>query len=343
MRENTSWSFGIGRWAGASLRIHVLLVATCIFVVDLTSRDLKWMSISVGLIGILIWLGSLLWHELGHWLMTARFGGHVERVTFMPWGGIAQAQISHEAAVAVAGPLANLLLVVLLAPFFFFAGGENQFFDSLRPMGPAIAPDEPLGMMIVKLATWLNWLLFLVNVLPAFPLDGGRLFHAILRPNFGSSLAAAMVCRWCAHLTVLCLVASAWFFSDSASSSPVRPMLPLLLLATYLLFYAWNELHRHEDPDADDGLLNYDFSQGYTSLERHFDGSKSNVTGSFRRWLANRREIKRQRTREIEIEEERRVDEILVRVQDCGISGLTPDERSLLERVSARYRNRQQN
>ena len=80
MRENTSWSFSLGRWAGANLRIHILLVVACIFVADYSSRELKWMTVGVGVVGMLIWLLSLLWHEMGHWAMTMRVGGHVERI-----------------------------------------------------------------------------------------------------------------------------------------------------------------------------------------------------------------------------------------------------------------------
>jgi hypothetical protein len=61
-----------------------------------------------------------------------------------------------------------------------------------------------------------------------------------------------------------------------------------------------------------------------------------------RRWLQQRQEMKERRLREMEAEEERRVDEVLIRVKEFGIDGLSPEERSLLHRVSARYRNRLQ-
>jgi hypothetical protein len=50
--------------------------------------------------------------------------------------------------------------------------------------------------------------------------------------------------------------------------------------------------------------------------------------------------MKERRMRDVEAEEERRVDEVLIRVKELGVNALSPDERALLERVSARYRNR---
>jgi hypothetical protein len=87
--------------------------------------------------------------------------------------------------------------------------------------------------------------------------------------------------------------------------------------------------------------LGYDFSQGYTSLEQAADTPRRRERNFIQRWLDKRRDVKRRRTREVEEEEERRVDEILARVKDVGLEALAPDERALLQRVSQRYRNRQ--
>jgi hypothetical protein len=61
------------------------------------------------------------------------------------------------------------------------------------------------------------------------------------------------------------------------------------------------------------------------------------------RWFNTRRELRRRRRESQERAEERQVDEILSRLRDTGLEGLTAKERALLNRVSARYRSRQQN
>jgi stage IV sporulation protein FB len=119
-----------------------------------------------------------------------------------------------------------------------------------------------------------------------------------------------------------------------------HPWLPLVLLSMYLFFVARQELRRTDDDEDDDDLFGYDFSQGYTSLEEASHPRRRSVPGPLRRWLRQRRDMKQRRLRDLEAEEERRVDEVLIRVKELGVNSLSPDERALLERVSARYRNR---
>ncbi len=109
-----------------------------------------------------------------------------------------------------------------------------------------------------------------------------------------------------------------------------------------LFFSAKQEMARLDESELEDELFNYDFSQGYTSLERHFDRPRRDGgPGTLRRWIAHRQEARLRKQRMIEEEEERRVDEILVRLHEAGMTGLSSKDRALLDRVSARYRNRQ--
>jgi hypothetical protein len=100
------------------------------------------------------------------------------------------------------------------------------------------------------------------------------------------------------------------------------------------------EAARLEEADWEEDLFSYDFSQGYTSLERTMDPPRK-PSSSMRRWLENRREMRRRKRQWMEQEEERQVDAILIRLHEKGMAGLTAKERAVLQRVSARYRNRQ--
>jgi hypothetical protein len=97
-----------------------------------------------------------------------------------------------------------------------------------------------------------------------------------------------------------------------------------------------------DDHESDDDLFGYDFSEGYTSLEESSPRSRRWPTGPLRRWLRQRRELKQRRLRDTEAAEERQFDEVLVRINQQGMDSLTPEERELLHRVSARYRDRSQ-
>ncbi len=346
MRDNIRWSFSLGSVAGVNLRIHALFVVSCVFAVYFSSRDPQEMSLALGFLGLAILFFSLLLHELSHCLIALRLGGTVERIVLVPWGGLAHPHLPYEpqreGLVAVSGRLANFAVVALLAPLFFFLGVGEELYNSLGLMGPAMTGGEALWLSALKLTVWINWLLALVNVLPALPLDCGRVLHAVLWPSFGPRNSVVMISRWFAPFTAFSLMFAAWMTRNDHSSLAVQPWLLLVLAAIYLLFYGWSEIQRQEEPETDEGALGYDFSQGYTSLERQLNVGRPAGGSSFRRWLEDRREAKRQKARKIEQEEERRADEILARLHECGMAGLTPEERAILERVSARYRNRQQ-
>jgi len=113
------------------------------------------------------------------------------------------------------------------------------------------------------------------------------------------------------------------------------------MLALFIFFQSRREIERIEEHEVDEELFGYDFSQGYTSLESPHEAPRPRGN-AFSRWWERRRAMREQRRIETEAEEERRVDEILVRLHDGGMKALSAEERALLQRVSARYRNRQQ-
>jgi Ca2+/Na+ antiporter len=188
----------------------------------------------------------------------------------------------------------------------------------------------------------MNWLLLLVNLIPADPLDGSRLLRSVLWPAMGYRGAIRTVAR-SGMLVSLVLCLAALVLHNLHDSQLVPTWLPLVLLAIYLFFSSRQELQRVEDDENEDDLFGYDFSQGYTSLERmHSPGRRRNHPGPLRRWLRQRNELKERRIKEIEEEEERRFDEVLVRLKEVGLDSLSPEERALMERVSVRYRKRLQ-
>jgi hypothetical protein len=96
-----------------------------------------------------------------------------------------------------------------------------------------------------------------------------------------------------------------------------------------------------EHGGGEEPLFGYDFSQGYTSLERgEPPPPKPKKPNFFQRWLQKRAAKKQQRQQEEREMEERRLDELLDKVQRDGLQSLTEEERRFLNRVSSRYKNR---
>ena len=157
-----------------------------------------------------------------------------------------------------------------------------------------------------------------------------------LSPESGARRASIFVAAIAKITAIALLVAAVLLFRERTPASPVPVWFALSLLAIFLYFSAKQEADRQQDIEDHQEPFGYDFSQGYTSLER----SVEEPVGPVQRWLAQRKHARLERQREIEEDEESRVDDILSRLHLHGIESLSQEDRSLLDRVSARYRYR---
>jgi len=181
------WSFQIFRIVGIDVRIHVtfLLLLGFIGFAGYTANGASG-AIS-GVVFVLLVFLCVLLHEFGHALAARRYGIRTPDITLLPIGGLARLERmpdkpSEELVVAIAGPLVNVAIALLLAPF---AQGAFQF--------------AAIGQGDAGLVTHLrnvNIALVVFNLIPAFPMDGGRVLRAFLamRMDYGraTSIAASI-------------------------------------------------------------------------------------------------------------------------------------------------------
>jgi stage IV sporulation protein FB len=240
---------------------------------------------------------------------------------------------------AIGGPLVNLAIHLITLPMILATGSWIGLAGLLSPLEPVNLTDGAWWLVALKLTFWINWLLVAVNLLPAFPFDGARVLRSLLWPAMEYRGAAQVAVR-ASKLTALGLCILAWVLRDLKSADVLPAWVPLVLVAAFIYFNAQYEAARLDESDWNEELFNYDFSQGYTSLERTLD-SPRRPGGSVRRWLESRRELRERRRQSQEQDEERQVDAILIRLHEAGMDRLSAKERALLNRVSARYRNRQ--
>jgi Zn-dependent protease len=170
-----TWSWRIGRIAGIDVYLHatfLLLLAWEALRGYQAHGDL--VEVMGGLVFILILFGIVVLHELGHALAALNYGIHTRDIILLPIGGVARLERVprdpvQELVVAFAGPAVNLVLAggiyLSLAP----GGG-------MSPFGEAMSGD---GGFLDRLF-WVNVSLALFNLLPAFPMDGGRVLRALL-------------------------------------------------------------------------------------------------------------------------------------------------------------------
>ncbi len=173
------WSLKIGQIRGIPLYVHVsflLIVAWVALGSWLQSANPAAMAASV--LFVLSLFVCVVLHELGHALTAQRFGIRTRDVTLLPIGGVARLEgmpeePRQELLVALAGPAVNVAIAGLL--FAVLAVGTG-----FQPFGEAVGSPASFiqNLMIV------NLVLVIFNLLPAFPMDGGRVFRSLLAMRF---------------------------------------------------------------------------------------------------------------------------------------------------------------
>lgn len=357
MRDLLGWNISLGRWAGVHVRLHVIFVLFAVVALHFSAspalgngdagESLLWYGVAS--LVILFW--SVLFHELGHCFMASRLGGNVDEILLWPFGGLGRINATREPRdelfTALAGPLVNALVCVALTPtLIVWSVGESVALTRLvNPLRPPFALDGLSLIEVLRLTFWINWVLLLVNVLPASTLDGGRVLRAFVWMRHGYRTAVIVLSR-VAKLTAVGLFVLAWLLHDREGY--YFTLLPLMLLGVFLFFSARQESDLLQRDDLDGLALgdewdSPEFAQHFLDRDEGLSDESGEVerrSSRFRQWLEERREASRLRREELEREEDRQVDAILARLHKNGLSHLRPDERALLNRVSARYRSR---
>ncbi len=331
MRDLSSWSFPLGRWGNVRLRLHVFFI---LFGMIAFTQAAQEGALPFWAGCLLLLLLSAMIHEAGHMWAARRVGGRVDQLVFWPLGGLTPVAPSHdphaELLIALAGPMANLLVCIILAPLAFLIDID------LLHISLVSAPwVEPFGWRsVLALSFWMNWLVAVVNLLPAPPLDGGRALRAAVWARTDYRHAVQLGKR-AAVIAAVGLGLGAYWAYDS--KQPLA-WVSLVLLAIVCYFSAKFDAERLEEPENEEDTYGLELSGGFGGFESH--QPERNSPSLLSQWRERRREKKRLEQLRQEHDEERRLDEILARVHECGLNSLSDEERGVLIRASRRYRSR---
>jgi Zn-dependent protease/CBS domain-containing protein len=177
------WSLNLGSIAGTAIRIHVTFLLFLVWLGTIYYRQGGAEAAWQGTIFIVMIFLCVLLHELGHVFAARRYGVVTRDVTLWPFGGISNMERMpekprEELIVAVAGPAVNVAIAAVLLLWLW----PHLNPDNLAKL------EDPAVSLAVRLAG-ANIILVLFNLIPAFPMDGGRVLRALLAMYMGNARA----------------------------------------------------------------------------------------------------------------------------------------------------------
>ena len=182
------WSITIGRFGGTAVKIHITFILFLAWIAfSAWSRGGPAAALDSTVFIVLLFACVVL-HEFGHIAAARRYGIGTPEVTLLPIGGVASLQRlpsdpSQELVVALAGPAVNLAIGLVLIAVV----------GSVRP-DELTQIDNPNLSLIGRLAI-ANIFLAVFNLIPAFPMDGGRVLHALVAMRVGGPRATEIAAR----------------------------------------------------------------------------------------------------------------------------------------------------
>jgi Zn-dependent protease len=237
-------AFKVGRFFGVPLKIHwswfiifVLIVLSLVTYLEGGPAVPLAVRIFTAVIVSLLFFASLFFHEMAHSLVAIRQGIPVKEITLFVFGGVSQitresSKPGQEFVLAIAGPFSSLFLSAVFYGIFFFLAAAGQ----------------PLAARAVQWLAFINLALAAFNLVPGFPLDGGRVLRAIIWGLSGdyqkATRAASITGRVIAWLFIaggiawaftgqwfngLWLVFIGWFLDSAAAGTQAENRLRTIL------------------------------------------------------------------------------------------------------------------
>jgi Zn-dependent protease len=322
-----NWTFPLFRIFGIGIRCHwfyPVLVAMQVLR-GLHEDGTIGMALNAALMGAL--LVTTIVHELGHCFAARGVGGHADEILLWPLGGLAY--VGHGGAprddikVAFAGPITHLPLAGICAGLLLWKEPWNwSYLNLLSDWYPFFPFREYFWWNVCVGVFKLQLVLFFFNLLvPAYPLDGGRILTNFLLIRYGRATAAVATTYVAIPIGVAILV---WAYLQ-------RDLL-FGFIGVWVLFEAWQIRRLAALGEIDQHPM---FGQ---APEFDYRPERPRRKGWFARWRERRAQRRAVREMELEALLRDKVDAVLEKVSREGMGSLSAEERRILEEASRRSR-----
>jgi stage IV sporulation protein FB len=336
-RNPFPYAISLGTWFGTRVRFHL----ACLVLAVILCFKLK---LELGLLVTVVLFLSILIHEFFHVFGARRTGGSADEILIWPGGGLAfprpAANLYSELTTVAAGPFANLLLCIVTFPVVYFAGAQSGQGIPAGTFNPLLIPqlnlEQDFVEGVVLLTFALNWTLLLLNLLPIYPLDGGQIMLTLLSERLERETARFAAMRIGLVVGFLGAAGGLMFHNPESGRDLIwLVFIGMLLMSMNMYFFLMAQM----SDQFDESFLGYDFSQGYTSLERSAPREAERRPGPIQRWKLRRAEQRRLREEQEQAATAQRIDELLDKVHREGMDALTDAEKRFLKKASSRYRS----
>ncbi len=324
-----AWGLRLYKAWGIEVRLHLLFLLIAggelIQALIQSNAGVGYRALALGSLFLLVLL-----HEYGHCIACRRVGGTADRIVLWPLGGLARCAAPHDwrsdLITTIGGPAVNLSLVPVLGGVLLALGVDWKAVI-YNPLGITVVLTG-LHLRDGSTPYWLVWLwwmhtmnagLFFFNVLlPMFPMDSGRIVHALLWRRVGHRRATDIVTKIGLGVAVVLLVLGSTFAGGSR----------FVWLGVFGALCCWQERRQMQMLDSDPVLAGYNFDRGYGGMPGADDEARRSA----------RSDRDRERQRKKDESDQAELDRILAKIASSGMGSLSKGEKRWLERATEQRR-----
>ena len=319
-----SWSLQLARILEITVRVHVLFLV--FIVIELLRPIFGSTGLGVGPTVLLLasLFGVVLVHEFGHCLACRWSGGAADEILMWPLGGLAycrpRERWTAHLITAAGGPMVNVLLLAVLVPTIGLWTGRWWGVAIPNPINLSlpVAVAAPWPLMTLYLLNVVSLVLLLFNLLPIFPLDGGRILQALLWPKVGYVRSMRYAVR-VGYVGAIGLGIMGFVNGN-------------VMLVCIAVFGGITCYITHRQLQFTQETLGFESDEYSASLYGPDEGDDKSPGPTRRERAAERRSDQDQ-------QEARAVDEILQKIATSGMESLTRGEKRRLQRATRRGRS----
>lgn len=323
-----TWSINLGRMFGIDVRLHVfflLYVVVALLRAAMPAEGGIAVNLEIMAMAMIILFGIVLLHEFGHCIACRYSGGDANEILMWPLGGLAFTRPPHNwvahMITVVGGPLVNVVICIVAGVTLGLLTGTWLGVALPNPLSisPPIEVAHSRILIALYLVNALSLILLLFNLLPVFPLDGGRIVQSAMWPRLGYVRSMRIAIRvgfvGAVVLGVFGAVTTRYLLVGIAIFGGITCWL------THKQLAFTEETMGHENDD-------YALSLAYGEDEEQAETAAK----------PTREDKRAEKIARAEQEEAEEVDRILKKIGESGMDSLTRKEKQLLNRVTERKR-----